>query len=780
MRPEIGLVRLLLRAGVVRRMVLVATIASLVSLLVVTTVGSLDLTVDQKRTAEFGGTVAAVQTAVTVSAGRNPDRHPDWLSQPGLEWWPVLKSNIVLGAVEMDYEEVAAPSPVTEGRMTLIAGAWPTRPGHCVASDPKALTPSLGVWPLSSDGRIRDEFQPRRDLIVCAAGTWALWRLGHNEQRLAPGANLTYYLSGDATAIASALRAASAQSSGHEQTVSFRSDVQGSRVRPTDIVGEFAPMLALVFGGCAALGAALGVWAMRVCPALVGAGVRVSRFFRVVAIAAVSLASLAALVGSICGNLIAYASRPGLSIVNGGAPLSPHALQVVPAAGIILTSALAVACGLAWSWRNKRTGEKGVARSGLSRIGAVVVVLALGMVFGGGESLWLLLPSGIVAVIGACLCFPAVAKRMARGWDSKPVGAALVASRLLSDMSRKVAAGGIVLTLIFGLWSYFLMLLITNSASQRLLMQANMPAGLARISLNDENGVNYPSWVIQQFEHDVGVSHSTVVVEAALANTRYGGVLWAFESPGDVVNIIHGLSADEEAFLVRGGVLTTSPVGDRIEATRVADGGELSLPARQIDSSIDAPDVPGFVLQKSLGQPASAGHLQPVFAWRVYGGLTPSQDALARDWLRQRGYANIQVEAHYGVDWFVAPISALAALVLLGAASLLITRTVLSELAVTMRPALSTLRAVGAQSGFGRAVLARVAAIVTGSSLALASAAVLAVLASLYVRAPTAFTIEWGQWWLLPVYISVVVASSLGAMLGAVRRLSQEETLSLL
>ncbi|MFT4217256.1 MAG: hypothetical protein QM619_08765 [Micropruina sp.] len=293
--------------------------------------------------------------------------------------------------------------------------------------------------------------------------------------------------------------------------------------------------------------------------------------------------------------------------------------------------------------------------------------------------------------------------------------------------------------------------------------------------------MNYPGWVIRQFEGDLGISSPIEILEAAFVESEDGGVLWAVRDLNDAARLISGLSPSDRDFLAAGGVLTTGPVGKEISLSRIGDGVRLSLQARRIASnSGELPRVPGFVLTGSLENPPQSTASASVFSWNVYEGLTREQDELARDWLRRRGYADVQVEAHYGVDWFIAPLGAAVSLILMGGAALLITREVLSELAVSMRSILAALRAVGVRTQFIRGVMLRVMTLVMGTSLALAGLAVATVTGALYVRAPTAFTIANGQWWLLVLYLLVACVSGIAAMLTAARKLKHTEALPIL
>ncbi|MFT4217255.1 MAG: hypothetical protein QM619_08760 [Micropruina sp.] len=206
-----------------------------------------------------------------------------------------------------------------------------------------------------------------------------------------------------------------------------------------------------------------------------------------VALSAVTFTALAALIGSLLGHLAALACRPALVALGGGVPLSPPAFEGFATLTAILMSVVGAATGLMWSVRRGLSGRAEVAgaKRGLLAIAGSMLVLALGMALVGGESLWLLLPSGLVAVVGLALSFPVAARLLAGVATARPIDGWLVAGRITSHMSRKLAVGGVVLTLVVGSWLYFLTLLITNSASQQALMQATLPAGMARISLVD-------------------------------------------------------------------------------------------------------------------------------------------------------------------------------------------------------------------------------------------------------------------------------------------------------
>ncbi|MFT4217254.1 MAG: hypothetical protein QM619_08755 [Micropruina sp.] len=159
MKSTLGLATLLLRTSVFRRLVVVTAIATLASLAVLSMLGALSLTVEQRRVSQFGGATASVQTAISVPVGRAVIRKPSWLEDPQIQSWPTLQANVFLGGTLFDYKEVQAPSLVTEGRFTLTWGVWPNAAGQCVTNgSDQTLDPSIGVWTLQLTGQIRDEF----------------------------------------------------------------------------------------------------------------------------------------------------------------------------------------------------------------------------------------------------------------------------------------------------------------------------------------------------------------------------------------------------------------------------------------------------------------------------------------------------------------------------------------------------------------------------------------------------------------------------------------------
>lgn len=797
MKPDAlaRVVTLLLRSRPFRGLLVVSALAVAVVVATSTSMAALRLSPEQVDTAYFGATQAYLQPwdAPQARPGQQIADHPLVAElDDRVEVIRVATAHPSLrdasgGFDSLVFRELAMPSPVLEGTVELIEGRWPQAPGECVATRdvPERTGPPLGSWELTVVGRVTNVFTADYPEVVCAPGTWGRWEMSAEQLSLTADAVVNaYYLVGDPQDV--------------QQEVAFlverglvdsQNDVSvRGRQRPPSasrFLSDQAPMTALPLLLAAVLGGVVGRWGGAVSRALERAGVPRRPLLAAVLAGAGFGALLAAAVGALLGAELGFAVRPALVAWVAEQPLSPWRLPVGEIVAVTLATGLGavLGCWLGDVFRSRRLRQLDAPARPLGRRAVVVLALLAAGLAGGSawlivtsqKQLWPMVQGVLVMVLAAGCLAPVAGWLLGRGLASGPVSARTLGGRIVADDALRWGLVSGAVTAFLGVVIAGFLVSTASLAGLQKALASDVPPGMVVLEVTNPDGAHIPEQVHEQFVSDLQLSDPVRLAELDVVAYPLRGLVQFFGSVTEAERVLGSLPSEAMATLNAGGVLVLGGLEGDTTTIEVDDSLQLEVPVRAIKPDPAHRLRTGFGFAVLPAMPAQVRDARPVREMLVYQGLTPAQDALARNWADTTGFNVFQIEAYRPDTPLALSVGLVAGLVGFGllAAPLLV--GVLRREVNELRPLAVTLRGVGLAPTWIRpaftttvliAVLPAAALAVAGPTLATA------ILARVY---PASFDLPGVPWWTLAAFVAGVVGACYLATAFALRSLHRRE-----
>ena len=792
MKPDAlaRVVTLLLRSRPFRGLLVVSGLAAMVVLATATCVAALRLSPEQRDIAYFGATQAYVQPwdAPQARPGQQIADHPLVAGLDGrVEAIRVGTAHPSLrdasgGFDSLLFSELAMPSPAFDGTVELFQGRWPQAAGECVATRdvPERTGPPLGSWDLTVVGRVTMVFTADYPEVACAPGTWALWEMSPEQLSLtADAAANAYYLVGDPQDIQRAVASLVERGLVDGQ---YDVSVRGGQRSPSAsrFLNDQAPMVALPLLLAVVLGGLVGRWGGAVARALERAGVP-RRPLRYAVLAGAGFGSLlAAVAGSLLGSALGFGLRPVLAGWVAEQPLSPWRLVVGEVLVVTVGTGVGavLGCWLGDAFRSRRLRQLDVPARPLGR-GAVVVLMLLAAALAGGSA-WLIVNSqeqtwpivqGVLGMVLAAGCLAPLAGRvLGVQLAGGTVSARTLAGRIVADDGRRWGLVSGAVTVFLGVVIAGFLVSTASLAGLQKALASDVPPGMVLLEVINPDGVRIPEQVHDQFVRDLQVSDPVRLTERDVS-AYPNGMPQFFDSVADAERVLGSLRSEAVATLNAGGLLVVGGLEGDTVSLEIDESFHVEVPVRAIKPAPEHRLRTGFgfgVLPAMRPEVQSASHARDML---IYQGLTPEQDAAARNWADTTGFNVFWIDAYRpdnpigisaGIATGLAGFGLLAAPLLVGAL-----RREVNEL----RPLAVTLRRVGLGRRWIRPAFATTVliAVLPAALLAVAGPGLAVVL--LARTYPSGFDLPGVPWWALAGFVGGVVGACYLATVFALRSL---------
>jgi hypothetical protein len=395
--------------------------------------------------------------------------------------------------------------------------------------------------------------------------------------------------------------------------------------------------------------------------------------------------------------------------------------------------------------------------------------------------MWWVLGGALVFIAGSAMLAPKLIAVLCNRFETGTVGAPTLAARLISEDWRQWRRCVTALSMVFGIvFSTF----IFASASVAFMLPytaSPVPQGVTMLQTHHSEFGDLPQSVQSQFEKDVGLSDNpTEIVTESLILPEQGLIL-SWESLDELEAAVGQLTAEQRAVLEDGGVLSPYATSDSDTQLLLLDGNEATVRVvRYTPAATARYRVGGFSLTKAIPKKYRETD-NSFFQFRIYLGLTPAQDELARSWPEETGQTAVDVSAYHPTAEFYLPLTAGMSLAGFGLLVCPVVWMLLAREARSLRPVLARLTDLGVSANWGKRVLRWMAMPVIGITTGVAALSGIAYLAVLLVVYQGEAFDPWGiPWWVLAMFITGLAAGTWAGVGLAARRLHHSETAAIL
>lgn len=591
-----------------------------------------DLSPEQAATAAFGAADGSTALKDQIRPGEDFPELPDVGQQTmdpqvtAFVNWRLSEDELWSGV----YIEQAMPSFVTEGKVVLRSGRWPTGRGELVStsSTPFTIGQSVTSEPEGLGGVVVGivDLPLHRDppQVLALPGGWERWDIGEENAELAGlQAQVTYFWTAqDPGRVAADLDRLSDEGGSFSRSGTAAQTMQMARVSAKDLLERGLPITLVIAMGALSTAALLARFHRRNLARVGAVGVPRRTLRLTTVLGAGAGVAVATVLGYGVGLLVTAGTRRILG-ARSARELRPWewgnailAADLVVAVVVILVLAVALAGGR----RRRARQPPRLPRTAPAWIGVGSALAVAALASSPLPSFWVLL--GIVtgvAVLAACLAVAA----LDRGREPA-LGPSLAGRRLIRTRRHELAALTGVLT-----------------ASVTAVAATIAIAGGAVAHLNRVSGTGYPPGLAlfmpgalsaeaaeraqDSFEDHVGLRpEDRVQVDYGLVRVHGDAVPgWVFSSTVDVERVFGALSPGQRDVLRTG--LLSPEVTQEPGAGQVGVGWELRwLRAVALADRVDLVDTQAATL---------------------YPGLSAEQDRLAAAWAEDEGFSPGLVQA---------------------------------------------------------------------------------------------------------------------------------------
>ena len=630
-----------------RSLLAATTLVSFIALLSWGILQALQLSPEQSATKYLGGADVLYQDygdGEDSSSVEGPPL-PPWLRSfdTQTEYSSLIALRSADGEVidNVTFYEADPDSFALEGRLHVEGDRVPQAPGECLSNlSSSTWAPTVGSWQLEIVGAVHSVYSPGDHLMLCAPGTWTTWEVpdGQSFERTL---GTSFFVKGDESSIREAVASAVERQEASPADFTWRSFfLDAPRTSATEFLGVVSVAALVVLSVPLVFSTRFASWVGKVQIVLSQAGIS-SGTVRSAGVSTVCAgAALTSTVAGLAGSLTTLVARPVLARLNGGVPLSPWSLEVLPLLAVVVLSVAGALLGfLLGVMRDERQlSMRSRAAVTLSEKGkrafralAALFCIAAGIILWTSDGKFWPMTIGILLVVAASACAaPTVGLLMGSYFAKKPASPRALAGRLIVEDGRRWAVVFASLTAVISVVCAVFINITASVAAQTALLESPVPRGMVVVDVpsKEQGGAK----LLQQMEHSVGVTHSTQIVQTSYFVEGEGNVL-VLASIADAETALGQLPGKAKQALSEGKVLRAGAADEPItvqshDGVTIASSvvGYKPEPGRGLALGY------GYALQSSLPKERDAPRM-----W-VYTGLDDEEESRLLQWPTASGH----------------------------------------------------------------------------------------------------------------------------------------------
>lgn len=647
MNPTSRLIPLLLRAKVLRSLLAATTLVSFIASLSWGILQALQLSPEQSATKYLGGADALYQDYGDDEDSSSAEEPPvpRWLGSfdTQVEYSSLIALRSADGVVidDVTFYETDSHSFALEGRLHVEGDRVPQAPGECLSNlSSSTWAPTVGSWQLETVGVVHSVYSPGDHLMLCAPGTWNTWEVPDG-QSFERNLETSFFIKGNESSIREAAASAVERHEASPADFTWRSFfLDAPRTSATEFLGVVSVAALVVLSVPLVFSTRFASWVGKVQIVLSQAGIS-SGTVRSAGVSTVCAgAALTATVAGLAGSLITLVARPVLARLNGGVPLSPWSLDVLPLLAVVVLSVVGALLGfLLGVMRDERQlSMRSRAAVTLSEKGkrtfralAALFCIAAGIILWTSDGKFWPMTIGILLMVAASACAaPTVGIAMGSYFAKKPASPKALAGRLIVEDGRRWAVVFASLTAVISVVCAVFINITASVAAQTALLESRVPRGVVVVDvpLKEQGGAK----LLQQMEHSVGVTHSTQIIQTSYFVEGEGNIL-VLASVADAETALGQLPGKAKQALSEGKVLRAGAADEPItvqsyDGVTIASSvvGYKPEPGRGLALGY------GYALQSSFPEGADARTM-----W-VYSELDDEEESRLTQWPTASGH----------------------------------------------------------------------------------------------------------------------------------------------